>query len=166
MSFQAKLRQQEDELERAALTLFSFVHTKGSDNPDGQSGQMMPLFHIIDEQWRSHVVGTSLGKGPDKDAVAGFIRQYCGEAKAILLMFASEVWMRVAPVDEVDPLAQGATDHPDRVEGLMLNFESAIGARTVMFPMIRDETGVRLGTRKEGTSVEGRFSSLIARLDA
>ena len=167
MSFETKLRHQEQQLEEAAVGLFTYAHTKGSDNPDGLEGQMMPLFHIIDGNWKGHVVGAQLGGRLEKDMVADFIRQYCGLAGAVLVMFASEVWLRVVKPEEADPLTTGAADHPDREEGMMVTFESVLGRRTIIYPIIRDEAGVRLGTRDDkGVATEGRFTDLVKRIDA
>lgn len=165
MSFESKLREEERGIEAAVLEMFSFVHTKGSDNPDGLQGQMMPLFHIVDAEWRAHVVGAHFDKPPEKDQLARFIHKYCKGVGAVLAVFASEAWYRTAAPDEKDPLEGGVANHPDRVEGLLMSFDSALGQRLVMYPIIRTD-GVRLGDRQEWPGeVAGRFTGFVRTLD-
>ena len=168
MSFETKLHEQVQEIEQAMLDLFNYVHAKGSDNPTGLAGQMNPLFHIVDGEWNSHVVGVSWEDIPTKDKVAEFIRQYCAKTGAVLTVFATEAWFRYVKPEEKDPLATGAADHPDRLEALLLTIDSALGQRIVFYPIIRESDAVRLGERQEwpGSLVEGRFTDFVRKVDA
>ena len=162
MSFEAKLREKEDSLEAAVVDLFNHVHEEKRDD------QMMPLFHIVDGDWNEHVIAVALGEPPDKDATANFVRVYCKKAGALLVMFATEAWYRTVGPGEKDPLGEGVAGHPDRIEGLMLSLDSALGARLIVYPIIRDVVGVRLGDRNEWPSgqLEGRFTNFIRKTDA
>ena len=163
LSFEERLRKEETDLEKAAVEFFDHVH---ESDPNQQA---MPLFHIVDGKWRAHVIGAALGAPPDKGAIADFVKQYCKKAGAVLVMFASEIWYRTATPGEKDPLADGVADHPDRQEGFMVSLDSALGHRMILFPMIRDESGCRLGERQEmpsGTRAEGRFTDFVRTTDA
>ena len=157
-----------EEIEQAILFLFKYVHAKGSDNPTGLSGQMSPICHIVDGEWRSRVVGVSWKDLPEKEEMATFIRDYCSTTGAILLVFATEAWYRYVPPEEKDPLASGAADHPDRREALLLTIDSALGQRIAFYPIIRESDAVRLGERQEwpGSRFGGRFTDFIRKTDA
>ena len=160
MSFEEKLRNEEQGLEKAAVEFFNHAASDGR--------QMLPLFHIVDGKWRAHVIGAALEGPPSKDAIADFVKTYCEKAGAVLVMFASEIWYRTPSPEEKDPLEGGVAGHSDRREGLMVSLDSALGHRMILYPIIRDESGVRLGQRDEwprGT-VQGRFANFIRTTDA
>ncbi len=162
MSFESKLRAEERGIEAAVVDLFNHVHSDKT-----KDDQMMPIFHIVDAKWRAHVVGTAFESVPSKNAIADFIKQYCKEAGAVLTVFGTEIWYRVADVNEDDPLERGASDHPDRKEGLMLAFDSVLGHHMVCYPIIRGSDGVRLGDREEWPGeAQGRFTGFVRTSDA
>ena len=164
MNFKERLAQEEQTIEKLVVRQFKRIHSG-----DGKLGdQMMPIFHIVDSQWRAHVVGAGFEDYLDKDVIADFIRQYCGKEGALLCVFATEAWyIEAKPDEDIDGVQP--SKHPNRLEALMIYFDSALGHRLVLHKIKRGGgNSVSLGDRQSMDSgeVEGRFTGLVHRSDA
>ena len=98
-----------------------------------------------------------------KSCFSGLTAETANERHAVAVVFLAETWVSGDNWDGVTPVSQCA----DRREALMATVE--IGAEAVVFlwPILRDDTSVRLGECKQldAELATGRFVGLLRRQD-
>lgn len=128
------------------------------------TGQLLPMWHIIDKTGQSYIYMTPFSGDEEKDMTAAFIRAMVKKHDAIRIGFMSETWMAHADSKEaakhIIPCEQ-----PDRKEALYFICEGIDGTNlcgSIMIERDADDKG-HLQMFQEGTSQSGRFTNFFAR---
>ena len=119
--------------------------------------EMTPMVHMVmsgdGEPWTALVALN----GNDKAGFADEIKKLAAEHKAVWLAFMSEGWAVMNPADDLLRPSQ----HPRRIECLILQIDGPLGARTVMWEIEGKGSEATLGKRSESSNAQGRFTGLL-----
>jgi hypothetical protein len=132
-----------------------------------KQGQVLPMYHIIDAEGRDFVMLAP--PLPDKDMAVAVARALLAEMGATRVAYIDEGWaldskLSTADIQEVYRSGVSISEHPDRIEVILINAEDAIeGAAFAMRKIIRQGDSAVLGELEisEGGKSEGRMVGLL-----
>jgi hypothetical protein len=136
-----------------------------------KQGQLLPMYHAIDATGKDLIFPSP---SQDKDKAVAIVRQILAEAGATRVAYMDEAWSvdnreSGADVEEIYRAGGSISQHPDRIEIIMVSAEDATeGIIMAHRKIFRHGGRAVLGKLEilEGGGLEGRMVGLLPRSPA
>lgn len=126
-----------------------------------------PVWSLLTEEGKVVVLMTPFSNANEKNAVAEIIKKKIEEVKAVAYTFVSETWIVVLDTKDKEQARKIAeetiapSDHPDRVDAVMIMGEDLYGKSFSWEIRIKDDRVLDTETRKHSAEAVGRFANMF-----